>query len=320
MKYDPNRNAKLIIPLAIAAWLGGMLVSGENVPAVFEVIFVAAFAIAVPVVVFYLIGEAGWRALAKRYRVSVPFSGDWQACATGQMALVSVNDPMFRKVKMRFIGGSLRVATTADALYLTTIVSGLPVLRWFFPSLQIPWAAVTKARAFEAPGWFAPLAGPGTLLQVAYDPNYTGKFIEMEIGDPTVFVQLPAAILGEDLARVLRVVQQRDQFTPSSGAPGKRAATVSGDNMKLIRPFVLAAVLAFCVTGFATASSHQDGALCCSVVSVNVATGVATLRDLKSGVEFTVQVADKAKLMRLKPGQMVDRNATVVPAVPAVPR
>jgi len=207
MKYDPNRNAKVIIPLVLAAWLGDILVFREGVPAVFEVVYVAAFAIAVPVVVFYLIGEAGWRALAKRYRASVPFSGNWQLCATGQMALVSVDNPEFHKVKMRFVGGSLRVATTADALHLTTLVSGLPVLRWFFPSLQIPWAAVTKARAFEAPGWFAPLAGPGTLLQVAYDPNYTGKFIEMEIGDPTVFVQLPAAILGEDLARVLRVVQ-----------------------------------------------------------------------------------------------------------------
>ena len=202
MKYDANRNAKLIIPLAIAAWLGGMLVSGENVPAVFEVIFAVAFAIAVPVVVFYLIGEAGWRALAKRYRASIPFSGDWQPCATGQMALVSVDDPRFRKMKMRFIGGSLRVATTADALYLTTIVSGLPILSWFFPRLQIPWAAVSGAHAFEAPGWFTPLVEPGTLLQVAYDPNYTGKFIEMEIGDPTVFVQLPAAIFGENLSRL----------------------------------------------------------------------------------------------------------------------
>jgi hypothetical protein len=119
------------------------------VPAVFEVIFVAASAIAVPVVVFYVIGEAGWRALAKRYRASVPFSGDWQACATGQMVLVSVDPPKFHKVKMRLVGGSLRVATTADALHLTTMVSGLPVLRWFFPTLQIPWMAVSKAHAFE---------------------------------------------------------------------------------------------------------------------------------------------------------------------------
>jgi len=200
MTHDPNRNAKLIIPLAIGAWLGGILVSGENVPAVFEVIFVVAFAVAVPVVVFYLIGEAGWRALAMRYRVSVPPSVDWQICATGQMALVSVDDPRFRKVKMRFIGGSLRVATTADALYLSTIVSGFPILGWFFPRLRIPWAAVTSAHAFEAPGWFTPLVEPGTLLHVAYDPNYTGQFIEMEVGDPTVFVQLPVAIFGDNLS------------------------------------------------------------------------------------------------------------------------
>jgi len=34
-------------------------------------------------------------------------------------------------------------------------------------------------------------------MQVAYDPNYTGKFIEMEVGEPPVFIQLPAAIVGE---------------------------------------------------------------------------------------------------------------------------
>jgi len=202
MKYDPNRNAKVIIPLAIAAGLGGILVSRDGVPAVFEVAFGVAFAAAIPAAVFYLIGEAGWRALARRYRARVQYSGDWQLCATGQMARVSVDHPKFRKVKMRFVGGSLRVATTADALHLTTMFSGLPVLRWFFPSLQIPWAAVSKAHVFEAPGWFAPLREPGTLLRVAYDPNYTGKFIEMEVGEPPVFIQLPAAILGEGASRL----------------------------------------------------------------------------------------------------------------------
>lgn len=202
MKHDPNRNAKVIIPLAVAAWLGGIVVFRKGVPAIFEVLFVVGFAIAIPVVVFHLIGEAGWRALARRYRAPAPFSGAWKACATGQMALVSVDHPEFHKVKMRFVGGSLRVATTAEALHLSTMVSGLPVFRWFFPSLQIPWTAVSKAHAFEAPGWFTPASEPGTLLQVAYDPNYTGKFIEMEVGDAPVFIQLPAAILGEGTARL----------------------------------------------------------------------------------------------------------------------
>jgi len=202
MSYDPNRNAKVIIPLALAAWIGGTVVFRDGVPAAFEVVYVAAFAIAVPLVVFYLIGEAGWRALSKRYRGAVPFGGEWRACATGQMALVSVGHPEFRKVKMRFIGGSLRVAVTADALYLTTMFSALPVLRWFFPSLRIPWTAVSNAHAFEAPGWFTPLVDPGSVLQVAYDPNYTGQFIEMEVGDPPVFIQLPADILGEGVSRL----------------------------------------------------------------------------------------------------------------------
>jgi hypothetical protein len=82
------------------------------------------------------------------------------------------------------------------------MVSGLPVLRGFFPSLQIPWTAVSKAHAFEAPGWVTPLVEPGALLQIAYDPNYTGKFIEMEVGDPPVFIQLPAGILGEGVSRL----------------------------------------------------------------------------------------------------------------------
>ena len=202
MTHDPNRNAKVIIPLALAAWLGGLLVSRDGVPAVFEVVFVVAFVVAVPVAVFYLIGETGWRALAKRHRATVPFAGTWTPCATGQMALVSVDHPEFRKVKMRFVGGSLRVATTADALHLSTIVSGLPVLRWFFPALRIPWVAISKAHAFEAPGWFAPLVEPGSLLQIAYDPNYTGKFIEMEIGESPVFIQLPAGILGDGLSHL----------------------------------------------------------------------------------------------------------------------
>lgn len=202
MKYEPKMNAKVIVPLVLAAWLGGMVVFREGVPAVFEVVYGAAFAIAVPVAVFFLIGEAGWRALAKRYRASIPFAGTWTLCPTGQMARVSVDHPEFHTVKMRFVGGSLRVATSADALHLATMVSGLPLLRRFFPALQIPWAAVSKAHAFEAPGWFKPASEPGMLLQVAYDPNYTGKFIEMEIGDPAVFVQLPAAILGEGVTRL----------------------------------------------------------------------------------------------------------------------
>jgi hypothetical protein len=79
--------------------------------------------------------------------------------------------------------------------------SRLPVLSWFLPELNVPWSAVKAAHEFEAPGWYAPPSEPGALLQAGYDPNYTGKFIEMEIGEePVVYVQLPAAMLGEAVA------------------------------------------------------------------------------------------------------------------------
>lgn len=202
MTSDPNRIAKVVVPLAVAAWLGGIVVSMEGTPAVFEALYLAAFAIAVPLAVFYLIGAGGWSLLARRYRVSVPFDGRWHACATGQMALVGVEHPDFRKMKTRFVGGSLRVATSADALYLGTVLSGLPVLRRFFPALRIPWSDISRAHSFEAPGWFAPPVEPGSLLQAAWDPNYTGKFIEMTVGEPPVFIQLPAGILGAGISRL----------------------------------------------------------------------------------------------------------------------
>lgn len=199
-----SRNAKIIIPAAIALWLLAILVFREGVPAVFRVVYVVAFAIGVPSIVFYLMAETGWRALAKSFRQTVPFAGPWTPCATGQMARVSVHHPDFQRIKMRFVGGSLRVGITADALYLSTLFSRLPVLRWFFPPLQIPWSAVSKAHAFDAPGWFRPASEPGALLQAAYDPNYTGKFIEMEIGDPPVYLQLSEDILGAAASRLLR--------------------------------------------------------------------------------------------------------------------
>ena len=202
MKYDPNRIPKIVIPLAIAAWLGGVVMAKVGVPAIVDALLIVAFVIAVPVAVFYLIGESGWRRLASHYKAGVPYEGKWTMCPTGQMALVNVDHQDFNKVKMRFVGGALSVAVSPEALHLRTMASGLPILGWFFPALQIPWTAVTKAHAFEAPGWFGPASEPGTLLQIGYDPNYTGKFIEMEIGEPPVFVQLSAEILGEGLSRL----------------------------------------------------------------------------------------------------------------------
>lgn len=47
---------------------------------------------------------------------------------------------------------------------------------------------------------------------------------------------------------------------------------------------------------------------CCSVVSINAASGMVTLRDLKTGSTFGVRVQNKARLNGLRVGHRVDRN------------
>jgi hypothetical protein len=103
---------------------------------------------------------------------------------------------------MRFIGGALSMATSSEGLHLKTIFSKLPVLSWFLPELSVPWSAVRSAHEFEAPGWYVPPSEPGALLQAGYDPSYTGRFVEIEIGEEPVYVQLPEAMLGEAVARL----------------------------------------------------------------------------------------------------------------------
>jgi hypothetical protein len=81
-------NAKVIIPLAIGAWLVGIIVATMDVPGVVVAALIVAFVVTVPLVVFYLMAAAGWRPL-KRCRARERFGGEWRMCPTGQMALVS---------------------------------------------------------------------------------------------------------------------------------------------------------------------------------------------------------------------------------------
>lgn len=200
---DPNRNAKVIIPLAIAATLGGALVLREGVPPVFQELFALAFVVAVVAAVFSLMARSGWDTLAARYRATEPYAGPWRAHPHAAMSYVSVEDPTYRSQQTRFIGGTLRVATTAEALHLAMLFARVPLLGRMFPEVRIPWPEVRGARKYEAPGRYAPQVQPGTVFQVAYDPNYTGTFVELAIGEPPVFLQLPAGLLGTDaLARL----------------------------------------------------------------------------------------------------------------------
>ena len=195
---DRNRNAKVIIPFVIVVWLGGIVVSREGTPDALRVLFGIAFAISVPVIVFSLMARTGWDTLAERYRAAEPYRGAWRPYPTAVMSRVSIQDPDFRSQQMRFIGGTLRVAASPEALHLTMLFAKIPLLRGLFPEVAIPWSAVTSARTYEAPGWYSPQRDPGTIAQVAYDPNYTGSFAEIAVGEPPIFLQLPTDLLGAD--------------------------------------------------------------------------------------------------------------------------
>jgi hypothetical protein len=197
----PNKNARVIIPLALAVPLVVYILDKTEAPKAIYVAFLVGFAVAIPLVVFYLMAETGWSTLARRFRQSAPFNGAWRKCATGYMALVSVDDPDYQNSKMGFIS-TLRVGTTAEALHLSMLFSKIPILGLFFPNVQIPWPTVRKARSFEAQGFFSANPNAGALVQVNYDPNYTGTFVELEIGEPPVFLQLPAGILGDAIERL----------------------------------------------------------------------------------------------------------------------
>ena len=195
---DPNRNAKVIIPFALLVWLAGIVLLQEGTPDVVRGLFVVAFAVSVPVIVFRLMARTGWDTLAERYRASEPYDGAWRPYPTAVMSRVSIDDPNFRSHQMRFIGGTLRVATSREALHLAMLFSKIPIVGGLFPEVRVPWSEVKSARAYQAPGWYTPQRDPGALGQAAYDPNYTGKFVELAIGDPPIFLQLPADLLGPD--------------------------------------------------------------------------------------------------------------------------
>ncbi|HLF79082.1 MAG TPA: hypothetical protein VJB57_16495 [Dehalococcoidia bacterium] len=196
-----NKNAKVIIPTAIGAWVLFGVVFKSGTPPLVEVALGVGFFVGIAVMVFYLMAEEGWSTLAKRYKSATRFTGSWQPCATAQMAMVSVDDPEFLRNRLRLIS-TLRVGTTPDALHLSMLFSKIPLLGMFFPDVQIPWPAISKARSYDAPGWVTPAQEPGALLNISYDPNYRGTFVELEAGQPPVFIQLPEAIFGDALSRL----------------------------------------------------------------------------------------------------------------------
>lgn len=199
-----NKNARVIIPLAVGVWLLSIVAFSAGLPTpiatVLTVVLILTMAVGVPLVVFYLMAEAGWSTLAKRFKATSPYSGKWVTAPTLHMATVSVDDPEYQRSKARF-NSTVSVGVDELGLGISMLFGRIPVLGpLFFPTVRMPWSEITSARKYEAPGWIAGKSAAG--ISATFDPNYTGEFVEIVVGDPQVFIQLPPVLLGEYAKRL----------------------------------------------------------------------------------------------------------------------
>lgn len=195
-----SRNPRVVIPLAAAVWLAFVTISVVGAPPFVLATAIGVAGVVIPVVVAYLITDSGWRQLSARFRARIPYLGDWTTVRTAHMSRVPSDHSAYAEGKMRFLG-TLRVAARDEGLHLSTHFSRVPLLGLFFPRLHIPWSEVASARAFQAPGWVS--QNRGAAAQATYDLGYRGEFIELQIGDPPVYLQLPANLLDEHVRRLI---------------------------------------------------------------------------------------------------------------------
>jgi hypothetical protein len=193
--------AKLIITTAIGLWLLSLLI--KDAPAWVGTAFgVIAFLAITGVIAFLMTRGSGWHALAKKYPERVPCSGPLRRCGTFQMLALNSE----QNFGTRFSGGIVSVGPTSEALY----IAAPAVVRWLFPTIQLPWSAVASAKPFEAPGWVQPIADSGAVYQARYDFGYTGPFLELETTEPRTCIRLPVYAIGDALGNL------------PSGAPASR--------------------------------------------------------------------------------------------------
>jgi hypothetical protein len=187
-------NAKFIIPAAVALWLLATLVSRDGVPGWLKGLAGVAMVVSIAgLVAFLFLRQSGWRELARRYPAVPALAADrWRTCRTAVLSRVGLDQPAYERSKVR-LSFILRVGSDDQALY----VSAISFLRALLPPLRLPWNAIARVRYFDPAGWVQPVRSPGALLQLTYDPGYTGHFVEIEVAEPTVFVQLPVALLTE---------------------------------------------------------------------------------------------------------------------------
>jgi hypothetical protein len=185
--------AKLIIGTAIGLWLLGFLI--KDAPGWVDTAFgVIAFLAITGLIAFLMTRGSGWHALAKKYPERAPYTGPLRRCRTFQM--VAVNSE--QNFGTRFSGGIVSVGPTSEALY----IAAPTVIRWLFPTIQLPWSAVASAKPFEAPGWVQPIADSGAIYQARYDFGYTGQFLELETTDPKTCIRLPVYAIEDALGNL----------------------------------------------------------------------------------------------------------------------
>jgi hypothetical protein len=153
--------------------------------------------ISVPfLIVFLMVHQSGWHRLAAHYPLRSGFAGPWRTCRTVVLSPVAQGARGYESSKVWLVF-AMRVGADEEALYL----SGASVFRPVFPPVRIPWSAIDHVRYFEASPWVN-LSPPVKTIRFNYDPGYSGPFVEIQVADPSVFIQVPRAEVKEALAHL----------------------------------------------------------------------------------------------------------------------
>ena len=193
MKEKQLDNSKFIIPAAIVFWLVGIFVFKNETPDWLKIVTAVVLFLAIVILVgFLFLRQSSWRKLAQKFPSTQPFTGLLKTCQTAVIDSISITAPNYTKPKVR-LNFIVKVGSDADALYISTI----KIFRALLPTIQIPYSAITSTRYFDAAGWVKAPSSPGSLINLQYDPGYKGQFLEIEISEPKIFIQLPASQLTE---------------------------------------------------------------------------------------------------------------------------
>ncbi len=186
-------NSKFILPFVSIVFLSVLAAQYVRFPTFLIIVAGVAFAAGVLCLIAYLfVRQTGWRDLWHKYPAARTMTDASQTCRTAILATVGLDDPNYRrsKVRLNFI---VRVRSDDQALY----VSAIRLFALLFPPVRVPWAAIAKVKYFDPSGWYTYSGKAGFAFQLNYDPGYAEQFVEIQIAEPTTFIQLPTALLRE---------------------------------------------------------------------------------------------------------------------------